>query len=484
MRGFPKDFLWGGALAANQAEGAWDADGKGESILDHLTGGAVDRFRELTLEIEPDTYYPSQEAIDFYHRYPEDIALFAEMGYTVLRLSINWTRIFPRGDEQAPNQSGVEHYRQVFQECRKHGIEPLVTISHYEMPWVLAHEYGGWANRALVDFYLRLCTVLFHEYQGLVHYWLTFNEINALQKAPLGSFMAGGLLPEGDHVPMMLGIHLDSAGLTRIYQALHNQFVASAKAVLLAHEVDASTVVGCMIGGGPYRYPLTCDPKDMLAWQQETQVGCWFCADVQVRGVYPNYIWRYFEEHDIHVVFEPGDEEILRKGVVDLYTYSYYETNCVSADPDMDTSGGNMDIGVPNPYLQRSSWGWAIDPDGLRWSLNEVWDRYNIPIMVVENGFGAVDAVEDGAIHDEYRIDYLRQHIAAMREAVRDGVDIRGYTAWSCIDVVSAGTGEMKKRYGMVYVDKDDTGSGQMARRRKDSFFWYQRVIASNGVDL
>ena len=485
MAYFPEGFLWGGATAANQCEGAWRTDGKGESIEDHLTGGAVDRPRTYTRQILPDTYYPSHESVDFYHHYKEDIRLFGEMGMKIFRTSINWSRIFPVGDEDEPNQAGVEFYRSLFEECKKWGIEPLVTISHYEIPWGLCEKYNGWADRRLVDFYLNLCRVIFTEYKGLVKYWLTFNEINMLQNGGLGSLIAGGILPKEDTLPMGLAPTEDRDELTTIYTALHHQFIASAKAVKLAHEIDEDYMVGCMIGGGPSLYPYTCSPQDVLGTQKKLQIGTWLCSDVQCRGAYPGYALRYFADMGIDVPMADGDDAILADGCVDMYTYSYYMTNCFSADPSVSQDGGNMVMGVPNPYLKKSDWGWAIDPDGLRWSLNEVWDRYQLPIMVVENGFGAIDERgEDGKFHDSYRIDYFRAHIQAMNEAIGDGVNLIAYTTWGCIDIVSAGTGEMKKRYGYIYVDKDNDGNGDLHREPKDSYFWYKRVIASNGDDL
>ena len=485
MANFPEGFLWGGAVAANQCEGAWLEDGKGPSVEDYLTGGAVDRARTFTPEIDPDIYYPSHESVDFYHHYKEDIALFGKMGMKLFRTSINWSRIYPVGDEDEPNQAGVEFYRSMFEECKKWGIEPLVTISHYEVPMGLAKKYNGFADRRCIDFYLNLCRTIFTEYKGLVKYWLTFNEINCLQNGGLAGMIAGGVIPRPDITTMSFSVELSAEERSLAYTALHNQFIASAKAVVLAHEIDPQNMVGCMIGGGPSLYPYTCAPADVLKCQQKLQQDTWFVSDVMVRGAYPGYMKRFFADNDIVVSMEPGDDEILRKGCVDMYTYSYYMSNCVSADPEIAKTQGNMMLGVPNPYLKASEWGWAIDPDGLRWSLNEVWDRYQIPIMVVENGFGANDVrAEDGKFHDDYRIDYFREHFKAMSEALADGVDLIGYTTWGCIDIVSAGTGEMKKRYGYIYVDKDNDGNGDLHREPKDSYFWYKKVIASNGADL
>ena len=476
---FPKGFLWGGACAANQFEGGWNLDGKGESVPDHCTNGSVSTPKWVTRTIRPDKFYPSHEAIDFYHHYEEDIALFAEMGFKVFRTSINWTRIFPTGEEETPNEAGLAFYDRVFDCCRQHGIEPLVTISHYELPYHLVEKYNGWASRELIELYLRLCRAIFARYQGKVKYWLTFNEINAGTR-PAGNLMALGTC-RGYEGPRP-GIPDDPQ--TR-YQALHHQFVASARAVAYAHQHYPEYVMGCMILFAA-SYPLTCSPADVIANQQNMNQMNWFCGDVQCRGVYPYYARRFFAEHNIQIQMEPGDLDILKQGTVDLHTFSYYMSTCVSAqDASKEKVSGNMVGGVKNPYLKASDWGWQIDPVGLRWSLNEIYSRYGKPMMVVENGLGAYDKLEaDGSIHDPYRIDYLRAHIQQMAEAVKDGVDLIGYTPWGCIDLVSASTGEMAKRYGFIYVDKYDDGTGDLSRRRKDSFYWYKKVIATNGEDL
>lgn len=483
---FPEGFLWGGATAANQCEGAWNADGKGPSTADHMTAGDRQTPRRFTPELEPGTYYPSHDAIDFYHRYKEDIALFAEMGFKVFRMSINWTRLYPNGDETVPNRAGVEHYRRVFEELRRHGIEPLVTLSHYEMPMGLVKQWNGWADRRSIDCFVRYATTCFTEFRGLVRYWLTFNEINMLMH-PFGGLLAGGIMPEGDLALSPGGSRKDPAEASRRFQALHHQFVASARAVQIGHAIDPENRIGCMIAGMVV-YPRTCAPEDVLLAQRRTQEHNFYCGDVMVRGRYPAFAGRVWEEQGVTLQWEPGDEETLLAGTVDYYSFSYYSSQCVSADPEYakEAGTGNLMRGLKNPYLKASDWGWTIDPTGLRWYMNEIYNRYGIPLMVVENGLGHDDVVEpDGSIHDTYRIDYLREHIKAMAAAVHeDGVELIGYTPWGCIDLVSASTGEMKKRYGFIYVDKDNDGHGTLERRRKDSFFWYQRVIASNGADL
>jgi len=483
-KGFKKNFLWGGATAANQCEGAWNLGGKGESTADHFTSGSKTSPRRFTKQIEPGTYYPSHEAIDFYHRYKEDIALFAEMGFKVFRMSIAWTRIFPNGDDREPNQEGLAFYRSVFEECRKYDIEPLVTLSHYEMPYHLCVEYDGWASRKTIDFFLSYCKTVFTKYRSLVKYWLTFNEINILTHS-FGGLMGGGILSGAPEKLDIANPFKETAEQkNKRWVALHHQFVASAKAVKLAHQIDAENKVGCMIAGMG-SYPLTPNPDDMLAAQRSAMIGTYLCGDVMVRGQYPYFSKRYFDEQGVRIELADGDAETLKDGCVDFYSFSYYTTGCISTDPEALKAAGNMIWGVSNPYLKASEWGWQIDPKGLRYFLNEYYGRYGIPMMVVENGLGAADTVEsDGQIHDPYRITYLRAHIEQMREAIEDGVDLIGYTPWGCIDLVSASTGEMHKRYGIIYVDKDNEGNGTLARSRKDSFYWYKKVIASNGADL
>lgn len=478
MKAFREDFLWGGAVAANQYEGAWDVDGKGASVSDMCTNGTHTTPKRITAVIEPNTLYPSHEAIDFYHHYKEDIALFAQMGFKTFRLSIAWTRIFPTGMEKEPNEAGLQFYDNVFDECKKYGIEPLVTISHYEMPYALVEKYNGWEGRECVDLFVRYCEVIFQRYAGKVKYWLTFNEINS------GTMPMGNVLSLGT-VRGYTGSIMDVPDDPKIrFQALHHQFVASAKAVKLAHEQYPDYQMGNMICFIT-KYPYTCNPDDIILTQKEMQMTNWFCSDVQVRGYYPSYAERYFEENGIVIQKEPGDDALLKEGTVDYYTFSYYMSTCTGIAPEGSATSGNLVGGLKNPYLKASDWGWQIDPKGLRYTLNEIYGRYQIPLMVVENGLGAYDKVEeDGSVNDDYRIDYLREHIEQMREAAADGVDLMGYTPWGCIDLVSASTGEMAKRYGFIYVEKYDDGTGTLARRRKKSFDWYRQVIASNGQQL
>lgn len=473
---FKKDFLWGGATAANQYEGAWNVDGKGESVSDHCTNGTKTNPKRITRTIQKDTLYPSHEATDFYHHYKEDIALAHEMGFKVFRMSINWTRIFPTGMEEKPNEAGLQFYDNVFDELKKYEIEPMVTISHYEMPYALVDQINGWASRKCIDYFMNYCKVIFERYKDKVKYWLTFNEINA-GTAPMGAVLSLGTV-QGYEGPFM-DVKVEPS---LRYQALHHQLIASAKAVAYAHELYPQFKMGSM-NIFATMYPLTCDPSDVIACLKEMQKVNWFTSDVQVRGAYPYWIKRFFKENNIVIHKEDGDDEILLNGKVDYYTFSYYCSNCVTSKELDEKTGGNMMGGVKNPCLKASDWGWQIDPQGLRYCLNELYSRYQIPLMIVENGLGAMDKVEeDGSIHDTYRIEYLKEHILAMQEAVDDGVDLMGYTPWGWIDVVSASTGEMAKRYGLVYVDKYDDGTGTLNRSRKDSFYWYKQVIKDNGI--
>ena len=464
---FPKNFLWGGAVAANQCEGAYQEDGKGLSVQDVLPRGI--RGSRTKLPTEENL---KLEAIDFYHRYPQDIKMFAEMGFKVFRTSIAWSRIFPKGDEEQPNEAGLEFYDRVFEECRKYGIEPLVTLSHYETPLYLAETYNGWTDRRMIGFYERYVRTVFKRYRGKVKYWLTFNEINSLLHAP---FMSGGIA--------------NMQGLTEqdLYQAAHHELVASALATKIGHEMMPDAMIGCMILSMP-TYPLTPSPDDVIA-AMDAEHRNYFYGDVHVRGKYPGYMKRYFREHGIQIQFAPEDEEIL-KNTVDFVSFSYYMSVCATSDPEKQKKGlGNLLGGVPNPTLKASDWGWQIDPKGLRYVLNMFYDRYQKPLFIAENGLGAVDVLnedENGnkTVEDDYRIQYLKDHLIQVGEAVQDGVEIMGYTSWGCIDVVSASTAELKKRYGYIYVDRNDDGTGTMERYKKKSFYWYQKVIESNGEVL
>ncbi|MBP3870343.1 MAG: 6-phospho-beta-glucosidase [Faecalicoccus sp.] len=467
-----KDFLWGGATAANQYEGGYLEGGKGLSIADIERGARHGVKRQIDPEIIPGVFYPSHEATDFYHHWKEDIALFAEMGFKCFRMSIGWTRIFPRGDEETPNEEGLKFYDQVFDELLKYGIEPVVTLSHYETPLALVKEYGSWRNRKLVVFFERYARTCFERYKGKVKYWMTFNEINATMTPGRHPYhQAGIVFEEGE-----------DRGKT-IVQASHHMFVASAKAVIAGHEIDPENKIGCMLLV-MMSYPATCDPDDQVA-NREKMLNLFYYGDAHVRGYYSNTCTSVWKRQGAKPVMEPGDEEIMLKGKVDYLGFSYYFSSIESARP-IEQVEGNVIMGGKNPYLKMTDWGWQIDPVGLRVSLDMLYDRYQVPLFIVENGMGARDTVEpDGSIHDPYRIEYLREHIKEMIKAVEeDDVDLMGYTPWGCIDLVSAGTGEMRKRYGFIYVDRHDDDTGDFSRSRKDSFFWYKKVIASNGKDL
>ena len=474
---FPSDFMWGGATAANQFEGGYNEGGRGPSIADMQTNGAVDKPRIITRVPDENLYYPNHQASDFYHRYKEEIALMQEMGFKTFRMSISWSRIFPTGEEEKPNEEGLKFYDDVFDELNRAGIEPLVTLSHYENPWYLTEKYNGWADRRLVNLFLKFAEVCFTWYRDKVKYWLTFNEINA-GMYPFGQYNGLGIFNEGS---------TDTWNLKDIpqlrFQGLHHQFVASALAVKKGHEINPDFKIGCMVALTA-NYAYSANPLDQVANQLSWQYCNYYCGDVHVRGEYPGFAKRIWKENGVNLVMEEGDAEILKEGTVDFFAFSYYMSSCISTDETLKKTAGNLFGGVKNPYLKANDWGWQIDPKGLRYTLNELYGRYNIPLMVVENGLGAYDTLENGTVHDDYRIAYLREHIKCMEEALEDGVDLMGYTPWGCIDLVSAGTGEMKKRYGFVYVDFDDFGKGSGDRYRKDSFYWYQKVIRSNGEEL
>lgn len=486
---FPKEFFWGGATAANQYEGGWNEGGRGMSSSDVTTGATVSTPRLVTYidkdgnpktvpmhaenlkegekyAVLDDYYYPNHVATDFYHRYKEDIALFHELGLKMFRMSISWSRIYPNGNEETPNQEGLDFYHNVFNELHKYNIEPLVTISHYDDPLYIKSHLGGWENRNTIELFERYCHTIFEEYKDDVKYWLTFNEINTTIIVPT-------LFP---NYPVEKTISL--------FDELHNKFVASAKVVKYAHEKYPTFKIGCMIAG-MVTYPLTCDPKDMLHAQHKMQDSFYYAGDVMVRGAYSNTAKRLWKKYGVKYEKYAQDEKVLKEGCVDFLTYSYYATNCETTHKDAEkNTGGNFSLGYKNPYLKYSEWGWAMDPDGLRYSLNEFYDRYQVPIMVVENGLGAKDVLEDdGSVHDPYRIEYFKGHVEAMDKAINeDGVDLIGYTPWGIIDLVSASTGEMRKRYGVIYVDMDDEGKGTLNRYKKDSFAWYQTCIKSDGT--
>ena len=455
--GFPEGFLWGGATAANQIEGAYAEDGKGLSVQDVLPGGVV---KPASAGPTPDNL--KLEAINFYHRYQEDIALFAEMGFKVFRLSIAWSRIFPRGDEAEPNAAGLAFYDRVIDELLAHNIVPLVTLSHYELPLYLAQEYGGWTNRKLIGFYENFARTVFEHFRGRVQYWLTFNEINSIL-----------------HFPILAGI-MSTTDKQDLYQAIHHELVASARVTKIAHEVDATNKIGCMILAMP-RYPLTPNPDDVWAALDAAHDDFTF-GDVHCRGTYPGYFLRKLREAGIELDITEQDRIDLRN-TVDFVSFSYYMSVCESAT-DTTRGPGNLIGGVPNPTLAASQWGWQIDPVGLRIILNEYWDRWQKPLFIVENGLGARDELVDGTVADDYRIAYMNDHLVQVGEALSDGVEVLGYTAWGCIDLVSMSTAEMSKRYGFIYVDRNDDGSGTLQRYRKKSFYWYKDVITSNGATL
>lgn len=474
MSKLPNTFLWGGATAANQVEGGYQEGGRGLASMDVVPQGN-DRLSYMLgnksdLSFKEGRHYPALNAVDFYHHYKEDIRLMAEMGFKVFRMSISWSRIFPKGDEEEPNEEGLQFYENVFQELKKYHIEPLVTICHYDFPLHLVTEYGGFKNRKLIEFYKRYVTVLFKRYKGLVRYWLTFNEINVSVILP---YLAAGVV-----------IDQEENRDVQVYQAAHHLLVASAWAVKIGHEIDPENQIGNMVCAGEW-YPYTCAPADIFQAITNNR-RLYFFTDVQARGTYPSYGIKELERKGVEIPFAENDKEILRDNTVDFLAFSYYATHVVSADEKINADiAGNPLATLVNPYLGPVKYKRQDDPMGLRITLNTLYDRYQKPLFIVENGTGAVDELKDGTVEDDYRIEYFREHIKALKDAVLlDGVELLGYTSWGCIDLISASSGQMSKRYGFIYVDLDDEGKGTYARYPKKSFYWYKKVIASNGEDL
>lgn len=474
----PKDFLWGGAVAAHQLEGGWREGGKGANVCDVLTAGAHGVPRRITKEVIEGECYPNHDAIDFYHHYKEDIALFAQMGFKCFRTSIAWTRIFPKGDEKEPNEEGLKFYDDMFDELLKYGIEPVITLSHFEMPLHLAKEYGGWMNRKVIDFFVKFAKVCFKRYKDKVKYWMTFNEINNQMnyKNDIFGWTNSGVRFSQYEKPEQA-----------MYQAAHHELIASALAVKLGHQINPDFMIGCMIAMVPI-YPYSCRPADMVLSVQEMHMR-YFFSDIHCRGHYPNYAKKLLARKGYQIEMEKDDEKILAEGTVDYIGFSYYMSNVVNSQSYIDVSKkieASSPYTVENPYTKATKWGWTIDPEGLRYALNILYERYEKPLFIVENGFGAIDELKpDGTCEDTARIAYLKAHIEEMKKAVEeDGVELMGYTPWGCIDLVSFTTGELRKRYGFIYVDKNDDGSGSNKRYKKQSFDWYQKVIASNGEIL
>lgn len=469
MNIFPNNFLWGGAVAANQVEGAYNEDGKGLSVQDVLPKGGLGNPTE-----EPTNDNLKLSGIDFYHRYKEDISLMSEMGFKIFRTSIAWSRIFPNGDENEPNEEGLKFYDNLFDELIKQGIEPLVTLSHYETPLYLAKKYHGWIDRRMINFFEKYARTVFERYKDKVKYWLTFNEVNSVLELP---FTSGGI-----------DIPKEKLSKQDLYQAIHHELVASSLVTKIAREINPEFKIGCMVLAMP-TYPMTPNPEDVWAAQAYENLNYLF-SDVHVRGYYPNYAKRYFEEQGVNIIFADGDAELLKENTVDFLSFSYYMSVTQAADISKYTVGqGNIIGGLTNPYLESSEWGWQIDPIGLRLVLNKYYDRYQIPLFVVENGLGAKDVLikdesENITVNDDYRIDYMEKHLVQLAEAIKDGVDIMGYTSWGCIDCVSMSTAQISKRYGLIYVDRNDDGSGTLKRYKKRSFYWYKKVIETNGLSL
>ncbi|MHC5229198.1 6-phospho-beta-glucosidase [Enterococcus sp. LJL99] len=464
-------FFWGGALSANQAEGAYLEGGRGLSVMDVVPLSderkLIKQGKLNYMHQKSENYFPTHHAIDFYHTYEEDLKLLAELGLTCFRTSISWTRIFPKGTEQKPNEEGLEFYRNIFELCKEYGMEPIVTISHFDIPLYLVEHYGGWDHREMIDFYVKYSKTVIKEFKNLVKYWITFNEVNVILH---NSFSGGGLILEDVENPEQIK-----------YQAAHNQLVASAWTTKFAHEINPSNQIGCMLAAGDY-YPYSCHPEDIFKALNKNRES-YFFIDIQCRGKYPSYAKRLFNEKKISIDSKPEDFKLLQDYTSDFIALSYYTSRCISSK-SQKMSESNVMTSIRNPYLENSEWEWQVDPLGLRITLNTLYDRYEKPLFIVENGLGARDRIENGKVENIYRIDYHQKHIEAMKESMIDGVDVIGYIAWGCIDLVAASTGEMDKRYGFIYVDRDNYGRGSNKRITKESYNWYKKVIESNGNNL
>lgn len=473
---FKKDFFWGGATSANQIEGAYLEDGKGLSVSDIVTVGSHTNPRLITPVIKKEYYYPSHTAIDYYHHYKEDIKLFSEMGFKAYRMSISWARVYPDGETL--NEMGLEFYDSVFEELKKYNIEPIVTISHGDIPLAIGTKFNSWTNKKVIDLYVKYALTLINRYKD-VRYWIPFNEINDMF-LPLSSLGQGAIIPNND-----ISFLSQEDDPNKRFNALNNMMIASSKLIIEARKINPNLHFGTMICHIT-RYPRTCNPSDVLLTLQDDLFYNDTCSDVMLKGKYPTYSLNRLKDMGVSLDLSNEELDILSKGLCDFYSFSYYQSiSLTTLDKYKETTSGNIMGGIKNPYLKETKWNWPIDPIGLRYTLLKVYDRYNVPIMITENGIGCVDVLnDDNTIRDNYRIDYLREHIKQMNLAIKDGVDLIGYMMWGPIDLVSVSTGEMKKRYGFIYVDRNDDNTGDYSRYKKDSFYWYKKVIKTNGEDL
>ncbi len=480
---FPEDLLWGSASADFQYEGGFGEGGRGNVTGDYVTNGSHTVPRMMTY-IMPDgttgasamrtsipegakayldetKYYPSHQATDFYHHYKEDIQLLSDMGLNCLRFSICWGRIFPTGEEETPNEEGLAFYEDIIDTCLENNMEPLITICHDEVPVYLSDEYDGWSSRHTIDCYLKLCKALFERFSSKVKYWITFNEINVLSGF--------------SH----LGVHSCEPQAT--FQAVHHMFIANSLAIKMAKEYREDCMVAVMYALSPV-YSLTCKPEDVFA-QLDVRRRTLFYIDVMARGYYPNYADKMFKELGVEIKMEPGDEDIIKANTIDYIAFSCYRSTTASAKTKLDLTGLSFDT---NPYLEQTAWGWPIDPQSIRFVCNEIYDRYQKPLFIVENGMGEVDVPDENLyVNDAYRIDYLNDHFKEIQKAVEiDKIPVLGYTMWGGVDLVSLSTGEMKKRYGWIYVDMDDLGNGTLKRVPKASYYWMKEFMETKGQNL
>lgn len=466
---FPKDFLWGSAISSSQSEGAWNHDGRGPSVYDYMPVGKSRYEDFLQHTYQDDTFFPNRKGIDFYHTYKEDIKLLAEMGCKAFRFSVSWSRIYPTGLEEKPNKKGIQFYENMIDELISYHIEPVVTILHYDIPLYLVEHYNGFASREVVDLYVKYAKTLFSYFKNKVKYWITINEINIMRYCPLDAGIKD--CPDND--------------LQIIFQSAHHQFIASAKAVIALHQMIPKAQVGMMLGYEP-AYAKTCHPSDVLL-AEKSESELLFFSDVQMLGYYPKTMQHYFKKNNIHIHMEDNDKQILYQGRCDFLAFSYYSSAVCShslSDQEKATRG-NIIYGIDNPYLTKTQWGWTIDAMGLQTSLIRLYQKYHKPLFIVECGIGVKESKKnDAMIEDDYRIAFFKEHLKQVKEAIDLGIEVMGFLTWSPIDMPSAATGELEKRYGFIYVDADSQGNGSYQRSKKKSFSWYQEIIKTNGFDL
>ena len=465
IKDFPKNFLWGASTSAYQVEGAWNEDGKGLSVIDMLD--------------HPEDTSDFKVASDHYHRYKEDVKLFSELGLKAYRFSIAWSRIIPNGIGEV-NQKGIEFYNNLIDELNKYNIEPIVTIYHFDLPYEL-EKNGGWNNRETIDAFVEYANVLFNHFGDKVKYWLTINEQNTMILHP------GAIgIPKGGKLPSK----------KELYQQNHHMLLAQAKVMSLCHKKCKNAKIGPALNITTM-YGETCNPNDAIAAHNWETLRGWSFLDLAVYGRYNRLFWSYLEDRELEPLILEGDMEIMKNGKPDFIAMNYYSTATIAQskgdNSDVSPRAGDQQImlGEPgvyraaeNPYVDKSKYGWVVDPVGLRMTLRKVSERYDLPILITENGYGDKDILEENdVINDDDRIDFIKKHLEQLKLAIADGVDILGYCPWSAIDVVSTHQG-YGKRYGFIYVNRDEFNLMDLRRIKKKSFYWYKNLIETNGKNI